>query len=73
MTVRAEEAHLLQGGGLSLLACDVHEDVIVTLHGDDGVELNRYLVDVRSSTQNETPTFSDDYASPPRMRRFRRH
>ena len=41
-----QEVHLLADTGVSLLACDAAEDIAVTLHGDGGEELNRYLVDV---------------------------
>ena len=37
---------MLEDTGLGLIACGVKEDVLITLHGDDGEELNRYLVDV---------------------------
>ena len=46
-TVTGEEVfHMLEDTGLGLIACGVKEDVLITLHGDDGEELNRYLVDV---------------------------
>ena len=35
-----------QDGGIGLVACTEDNDVAVTLHGDDGEELNRYLVDI---------------------------
>ena len=46
-TVTGEEVfHMLEETGLGLVACGQKEDVLVTLHGDEGVELNRYLVDI---------------------------
>ena len=43
---RVEEVSLIEGTGVELTACEEAEDVIITLHGDDAEELNRYLVDV---------------------------
>ena len=42
----AQELSLLAGRGLGLLACAEADDVLLTLHGEEGAELNRYLVDV---------------------------
>ena len=42
----AQEMSLLVGYGVGLVACAVADDVLVTLHGDEGAELNRYLADV---------------------------
>ena len=41
-----EEFHLVAGTGVGLIGCHEHEDVVVSLHGDEGEELQRYLVDV---------------------------
>ena len=46
-TATGEEVfHMLENTGLGLIACGEEEDVLITLHGDDGAELNRYYVDV---------------------------
>ena len=37
---------MARDGGLGLIACTEDYDVVVTLHGDEGVELRRYLVDI---------------------------
>ena len=42
----AEAIRVLQDRGVGLIACSEADDVMVTLHGKDGEELNRYLVDV---------------------------
>ena len=53
---RDEELHMLEDTGVELIACREHEDVLVSLHGDGGKELNRYLVDVLpASTPTPTP------------------
>ena len=41
-----EETHMLENTGQGLISCFEEEEVLVTLHGDKGEELNRYLVDV---------------------------
>ena len=46
---------LPDGIGVALVACAEAEDVIVTLHGDEGVELNRYLVDVHPTDPAPVP------------------
>ena len=54
---RVLETHLLEDTGVGLEACAEHEDTVITLHGDDGKELNRYLVDVLpANTPTPTPT-----------------
>ena len=50
-----EEVHLLADTGVSLLACGEGVDIAVTLHGDGGEELNRYLVDVLPAPTPTTP------------------
>lgn len=46
-TVTGESVfHMLENTGLGLIACGEEEDVLITLHGDEGAELNRYYVDV---------------------------
>lgn len=52
---REEEVHLVEGTGVTLKACDDHEDVVVSIHGDDGAELNRYLVDILPAAATPTP------------------
>ena len=48
--------------GSSLIACSASNDVAITLHGQEGEELNRYLVDIharpiagRQLCRRETP------------------
>ena len=48
----AETLYLVQDMGVGLIACSEHDDVVITLHGEDGEELNRYLVDIH---QRPTP------------------
>ena len=47
---RGREVALPQGIGVALLACAETDDAIITLHGRDGTELNRYRVDVMASS-----------------------
>ena len=42
----AESIVLLKDTGVSLKACSEHDDLTLTLHGEDGKELNRYVVDI---------------------------
>ena len=42
----AEGLLVPQGGGVGVIACSQHDDALITLHGEDDEELNRYLVDV---------------------------
>ena len=44
----AEGLLVPMGGGLGIIACSQHDDALITLHGEDGEELNRYLVDVHT-------------------------
>ena len=65
---RAAEVPLLEGTGVKLLACNEHEDLAVTLHGADGAELNRYLVDVlpeatATPAPDQPPAFDPEYVA----------
>ena len=40
--------------GVGLVACSEANDVVLTLHGDDGEELNRYLVDIHADSPAAT-------------------
>ena len=42
----AESIVLLKNTGVALKACSEHDDVMLTLHGQDGEELNRYVADI---------------------------
>ena len=44
----AEGILMPMGGGVGIIACSQHDDALLTLHGDEGEELNRYLVDVHT-------------------------
>lgn len=46
----AEELKLARDTGIGLIACSEHDDVVVTLHGEDDEELNRYLLDIEPGT-----------------------
>ena len=35
-------------GGVGVIGCSQHDDALITLHGENGEELNRYLVDVHT-------------------------
>ena len=69
-TVRGEEVfHMLEDTGLGLIACGEEEDVLVTLRGD-GVELNRYFVDIgpapvatATPAPDEPPNFGAEYTT----------
>ncbi len=50
-----EEVHLPADTGVSLIACREGDDGVVTLHGDGGEELNRYLVDILPAPPTPTP------------------
>ena len=66
-TVTGEEVfHMIENTGLGLIACGEEEDVLVTLHGDEGVELNRYLVDV-GPAPTPTPVPAATPAAPPAL------
>ena len=62
-TVTGESVfHMLENTGLGLIACDETEDVLITLHGDNGAELNRYYVDVGPvPTATPSPPSFDAY------------
>lgn len=45
-----ETLTLYKGMGVGLVACSPANDVVLTLHGDDGEELNRYLVDIHADS-----------------------
>ena len=47
---------LLKDTGVALKACSEHDDVLLTLHGDSGTELNRYVVDIGPPAPTPTPT-----------------
>ena len=60
---KEEEVHLLEDTGVTLVACDQHEDVAITLHGG-GVELNRYLVNILpAAAVNAAPVFDAAYTT----------
>ena len=40
------DVRILQHGGVGFIACSENDTVLVTLHGEDGEELNRYWVSV---------------------------
>ena len=59
----AERLRLLEGMGVGVLACAEHDDVLVTLHGEAGAELNRYTVDIGpppTATPTPAPTLSPE-------------
>ncbi len=67
---REDEMHLLKDTGIELAGCHERGEVLVTLHGDGGGELNRYFVDVlEAATPTPVPTavvppdFGADYAA----------
>ena len=51
----AERLRLLEGMGVGVVACAEDDDVLVTLHGEGGAELNRYTVDI-GPPPTATPT-----------------
>ena len=51
----AEGIRMAADTGIGIIACDEHDDVVVTLHGEEGEELNRYLLDVVSDPPTPTP------------------
>ena len=64
----AEGLRLPEGMGIGVVACAEHDDVLVTLHGEGGAELNRYTVDIGpppTATPTPAPTVSPQagYAS----------
>ena len=52
--------HLPQDAVVGILACREHDDVVLSLHGEDGAELNRYFVDIGPPRPKPTPTLSPD-------------
>ena len=62
--IDVETLLLLENTGVALEACSEHEDVLITLTGDKGVVLNRYLVDVLPAREvNRPPAWDEgDYA-----------
>ena len=60
-----EEFHLVAGTGIGLIGCHEHEDVLVTLHGGEGEELRRYVVDVLSAppATPAPPAFASGYVA----------
>ena len=57
----AQELLMLQDTGVGLIACAEEQDVLLTLHGDEGEELNRYLVDIGAApTATPVPTATPD-------------
>ena len=55
-----QEVKVVSATGVILKACRESEDVAITLHGDEGQELNRYPVDVLpAETVNSPPVFDD--------------
>lgn len=60
-----QEVKVFKATGVILIACRESEDVAITLHGNEGKEMNRYPVDVLpAETVNSPPVFSEgSYAS----------
>ena len=57
----AQTLTMLEGTGVGLIACQQDGDLPVTLHGDDGTELRRYLVDIGAApTATPVPTATPD-------------
>ena len=57
----AQTLTMLEGTGVELIACQQDGDLPVTLHGDEGEELNRYLVDIGAApTATPVPTATPD-------------
>ena len=54
----AESIVLLRDTGIGLKACSEHDDVILTLHGQEGVELNRYVVDIGQRPADRPPLYA---------------
>ena len=59
------EFHMLANTGLGLVACGEQEDVTISLHGDGGEEMNRYLVDIEAAAPAppQPPDFGVEYVS----------
>ena len=59
----AESLVLLHDTAVGLVACSEHEDVVVTLTGEESAQLNRYVVDIgpaATATPAPTPTPNPD-------------
>ena len=57
-----EKILLIEGSGIGLIGCHEHDDVVVTLHGENGAELARYKLDVLAAEPaNTAPQFATDY------------
>ena len=54
----AESIVLLRDTGIGLKACSEHDDVVLTLHGQEGVELNRYVVDIGQRPADRPPMYA---------------
>ena len=55
-----QEVKVVSATGVILKACRESEDVAITLHGNEGQELNNFLVDVLpAKTVNSPPVFDD--------------
>lgn len=52
----AEDVVLPSDVGIGLIACSEADDVLVTLHNDEGKELKRYMVDILADPLVRTPT-----------------
>ena len=50
---------LYEDTGVGIVACSEAGDVEITLHGKDGVELNRYLVDIHADAVTPDPPTPD--------------
>ena len=61
----AEDIRILRDRGVGIIACGPVDDVVVTLHGREGKELNRYLVDVHAASTPvpSTPSPGAEYIS----------
>ena len=57
---KAEAILMVEDTGVGLVACDEHDGVVVTLHGNEGEELNRYLLDIVARPASATGGPSPD-------------
>ena len=53
---REEEVHLRAETGATMIACEVTQDIVLSLHDGTGAELGRYVVDILPSVTTPTPT-----------------